>query len=407
MTIKLLHASDIHIGMENYGKLNPVTGLSTRLEDFCQTFDEAVDRAISDKVDLFVLAGDIYKTRDPTPTHQRAFAQRIQRLIAARIPVFLVAGNHDIPLSSSRATSIDVFRTLDLPDVMVARSIEARTITTRSGPLQILALPWVTRSMVLARDEFKNKTIEELNQLMVELASSALRQLAAELDPNVPTIVVGHAHVFGARVGAEKLLTMGTDPQFDAALFNSLPNVDYVALGHIHRHQALQDRNPPIVYAGSINRVDFSEEPETKGFVLAEVERGNARWEFVSVRARPFLTIDARVDGDDPTARVLQAVYRHGEQIRESVVRVRIKGPRAALGQLDDDQLRGQLREAFYLLPFQKEATDEVRQRATGRDFQGKTPLELLQTYLEGKDEPPERREVLLRYGRELMEELA
>jgi DNA repair protein SbcD/Mre11 len=407
MTIRLLHASDIHIGMENYGRLNPATGLSTRLEDFCQTLDEAVDRAIAERLDLVVLAGDIYKTRDPTPTHQREFALRIRRLMAAEIPVFLVAGNHDIPLSSSRATSIDVFRSLELPGVTVVRAIGARTIATKSGPLQLLALPWVTRSSILAREEYKNRSVEELNQLMVELAGDALRQAAAELDPAIPTVVVGHAHVFGARVGAEKLLTMGTDPMFDLALFNGLPNVDYVALGHIHKHQALQESGPPIVYAGSINRVDFSEESEAKGFVLAEVERGACRWEFVPVQARPFLTIDARAEGDDPTGRVLQSIYRHGEKIGRSVVRLRIKGTRAALGQLDDDQLRGQLREAFYLLPFQKEATDEDRLRATGRDLRGKTPLELLETYLEGKDEPPERRETLLQYARQLMEELA
>ena len=407
MAIKLMHAADIHIGMENYGKLNPATGLSTRLEDFCATFDEAVNRAIAERVDLVVLAGDIYKTRDPTPTHQREFAARVRRLIEAQIPVFIVPGNHDIPMSSSRATSVDVFRTLELPGVTVARAIGCWTLQTKSGPIQAIGLPWVTRSQVLAREDYKNKTIEELNRLMVELAAEKLRNLAEELDPAVPAIVVGHAHVFGARVGAERLLQMGIDPVFDAATFSDLPNVDYVALGHIHKHQALQEVSPPIVYAGSINRVDFSEEQEQKGFVLAEVERGSCRWEFVPVKARPFLTIDARAEGDDPTARVLQAVFRHGERIRESVVRLRIKGSRAALGQLDDDQLRGQLKEAFYLLPFQKESTDEDRQRATGRDFQGKTPLELLQIYLEGKDEPADRREVLLRYGRELMEELA
>src|SRR6476469_9152078 len=99
MAIKLLHAADIHIGMENYGKINPATGLSTRLEDFCATFDEAVDRAIAEPVDLVVLAGDIYKTRDPTPTHQREFAARIHRLSAAGVQIMIVAGNHDIPLS--------------------------------------------------------------------------------------------------------------------------------------------------------------------------------------------------------------------------------------------------------------------------------------------------------------------
>ena len=407
MAVKLLHLADIHIGMENYGRINPASGLSTRLEDFCQTLDEAMDFAINASVDLVVVAGDIYKTRDPTPTHQREFAHRIQRLIQAGLPVFIAPGNHDVPLSSSRATSVDVFRTLELPGVIVARAISRWTVSTRSGPVQILALPWVTRSLLLTRDDYKNKTIAELNDELVRLASEKLRELAEGLDPAVPAIVVGHAHVTGVEVGAEKLLTMGIDPYFDLALFRTLPNISYVALGHIHKRQALQDADPPIVYSGSINRVDFSEEKETKGFVVAEIEAGRCTWSFKDVSARPFLTIDARAEGDDPTARVLQAVYRHGERIRESVVRLRIKGPRAALGQLDDDQLRGQLKEAFFLLPFQKESTDEDRQRATGRDFQGKTPLELLQTYLDGKDEPADRREVLLRYGRELMEELA
>src|SRR5712691_9114104 len=121
--IKLVHAADIHIGMENYGRLNPQTGLNTRLEDFCATFDEAIDRAIAEPVDLVVLAGDIYKTRDPTPTHQREFARRVRRLIQADIPVVIVSGNHDIPMSASRATSVDVFRTLELPGVTVMRAI--------------------------------------------------------------------------------------------------------------------------------------------------------------------------------------------------------------------------------------------------------------------------------------------
>ena len=162
MAIKLLHAADIHIGMENYGKLNPSTGLSTRLEDFCATFDEAVDRAIAESVDLVVLAGDIYKTRDPTPTHQREFAARIRRLIRAEIPVFIVPGNHDIPMSTRRATSVDVFRTLELPGVTVARAIGRWTVQTKSGPIQVLALPWLVRSQILAREDYKNKTVEDL-----------------------------------------------------------------------------------------------------------------------------------------------------------------------------------------------------------------------------------------------------
>ena len=106
--LRIAHLADTHIGMENYGRVNPETGLNQRLHDFLASLDQAVEGAIASSVDLVVFAGDIYKTRDPTPTHQREFARRIHRLTAAGIQVMLVAGNHDIPLSAGRATSVVV-----------------------------------------------------------------------------------------------------------------------------------------------------------------------------------------------------------------------------------------------------------------------------------------------------------
>src|ERR671936_2615140 len=97
--LRIAHIADTHIGMENYGRINPETGLNQRLHDFLNSLDQAIDGAIEASVDLVVLAGDIYKTRDPTPTHQREFAARIRRLIGADIPVLIVPGNHDIPMS--------------------------------------------------------------------------------------------------------------------------------------------------------------------------------------------------------------------------------------------------------------------------------------------------------------------
>src|SRR5262249_4927634 len=273
----------------------------------------------------------------PTPTHQREFARRLRRLIEATIPVVMVSGNHDIPLSSSRASSVDIFRTLELPGVTVMRRTGVQVISTKSGPLQVLALPWLTRSQFLAREDYKNKTIEELNQLMIEIAADALKTEAAQLDPAIPSIVVAHAHVLGARIGAERLLAMGTDPVFDASAFD-LPNVSYVALGHIHKHQVLSYGSPKMVYSGSINRVDFSEEDEEKGFVLAEVEAGGeSDFQFVPVDARSFLTIEARAEGEDPTADVLKAIFKAGEGVRDSVVRLRITTTQAAANRLNED----------------------------------------------------------------------
>ena len=78
--IRILHFSDLHLGVENYGHLDPRTGLSTRLGDFLRSFDSVVEFALDEDIHLVVFCGDAYKTRDPNPTFQREFAKRIRRL---------------------------------------------------------------------------------------------------------------------------------------------------------------------------------------------------------------------------------------------------------------------------------------------------------------------------------------
>ena len=63
--MKILHFSDLHIGVENYGRVDPLTGLSTRLIDFLYSLDQVVEHALTEDVDLVLLAGDAYKGRGP------------------------------------------------------------------------------------------------------------------------------------------------------------------------------------------------------------------------------------------------------------------------------------------------------------------------------------------------------
>ncbi len=406
-SLRIAHLADTHIGMENYGKVNSATGLNSRLDDFLRSLDQALDAALAANVDLVVFAGDVYKTRDPTPTHQREFARRIRRVTAAGVPVFISAGNHDIPLSVGRATSVDIFRALEVPDVTVARSLGAHCLQTRSGPVQVLAFPWTLRSMLAALPEYKNRTIAEMNQAVVDLNRERLRELAGGLDPHVPTLVVGHAHLFGARVGAERLLTMGSDPMYDLTTFD-VPGVDYVAMGHIHKHQAMGWSPPPIVYSGSIDRVDFGEEHEDKGWVLVEIpEKGRADWEFKRVDARRFLTIDAKVQGENATEDVVKAIARQADRLADAVVKLRIELPAERLGELRDDDIRAQLRGAFYVAPIERIVQQRARDRwgTASTSIQHAPPLEALTFYLESQKVDPERRELLLRYARALMDE--
>src|SRR5260221_7309908 len=146
--IRMLHFADVHIGMENYGRTEPNTGLSTRVVDFLKRMDEMIDYAKSNGVDVVVFAGDAFKNRQPNPTFQREFAWRIRDLCET-CPTVLLVGNHDLPTTLSRASSIEIYDTLAVPNVLVADKYDVYPIETKSGPLQIATAPYPTRARLL------------------------------------------------------------------------------------------------------------------------------------------------------------------------------------------------------------------------------------------------------------------
>src|SRR5512137_2618895 len=114
--MKIIHFADLHLGVETFGHINPETGLSSRLEDYLKALDRVVDYAMERSVDLVLFCGDAYKSREPSQTQQREFAKRIKRLSAGGIPLFLLIGNHDLPNAIGRATTIEIFDTLSVPN---------------------------------------------------------------------------------------------------------------------------------------------------------------------------------------------------------------------------------------------------------------------------------------------------
>ena len=88
--IRFIHTADVHFGMENYGKIDPETGVHTRLLDFERALNACIDKAIESDVDFFLFSGDAYKTAHPSPTQQRLLLRCLLRLFKANIPVVLV-----------------------------------------------------------------------------------------------------------------------------------------------------------------------------------------------------------------------------------------------------------------------------------------------------------------------------
>jgi exonuclease SbcD len=324
--MKIIHFADLHLGVETYGHINPETGLSSRLEDYIKALDQVVEYAVDNKVDLVLFCGDAYKTREPGQTQQREFAKRIKRLSAAGIPLFLLIGNHDLPNALGRATTIEIFDTLSIPGVTVANRPGIHQIKTRGGTIQIAALPWVRRSTLLTREDTRNLDFNQINERLQQTLTGIIAQLANKLDPSLPSILAAHVWVLNASVGSEKSMSIGQEHML---LLSSvaLPAFDYVALGHIHKRQVL-NQNPPVIYSGSLERLDFGDENDEKGFYLIEVEdsavgRRKVSFDFHPVEARRFfsLTVDIGPLDLDSTSTVLKAIELNQNKISDAVVR--------------------------------------------------------------------------------------
>ena len=407
--MKILHFADLHLGVEAYGHINPQTGLSSRLEDYLQALDRLVDYAINQKIDLVLFCGDAYKTREPSQTQQREFAKRIKRLSEGGVPLFLLIGNHDLPNALGRATTIEIFDTLSVPNVYVANRPGIQKIKTPSGEIQVVALPWVRRSALLSKEDTRNLDFNRINERLQQALTRIIADQAAQLDPSFPAILAAHVWVLNARVGSEKSMSIGQEHML---LLSSVANpaFDYVALGHIHKGQVLNEY-PPVVYSGSLERLDFGDENDDKGFYLVDIEpdKATGQWKstysFHSIAARRFFTLNIDIEDPDPdpTSTVLRKIEDNQNRIRDAIVRVDISIPAAISNKLRDADIHNKIKDAYYLT-IAKDIRREARIRLGKGAMEGITPTDALKAYLEAKY-PPERAKLLLEYGEKLIRE--
>jgi exonuclease SbcD len=396
--IRLLHFADLHVGMENYGRLDPATGVNGRVLDFLHRFDELIDYGLEHEVDLVIFAGDAFKTRNPSPTYQRAFARRIKNLADAGVSVVLLVGNHDLPTMVQRASSVDIFRTLDVPNVTVGWEEGIHRIETRHGPVQVVTVPYPVRQRLLAHEEYGSLSIGQLDGALRDIVASNVQALAAQLDPDLPAVLTAHLSVSGATFGSERSVMIGRDAVvLKSALAD--PAWDYVALGHIHLHQSLNaGAYPPVVYSGSLERIDFGEEGQTKGFCWVELARGETTWEFIEVAARPFVTVRADVrEALNPLMALQQEVAAH--DLQGAVVRLILQLRADQEPLVRDRDVRGLLSDAYFVGGINREVEREARVRLGSLSPEEMTDSELLEKYLETKDTDPERAKTLLEHA--------
>jgi exonuclease SbcD len=353
--IQFFHTADIHFGVENYGTIDPATGIHTRLLDFKKSLDLCIDQAIERKVDFFLFSGDAYKTAHPTPTQQKLLLQCLLRLQQANIPVVIIVGNHDHPLSFGKAHALDVFADLPLAGLHVFSKPEKLLLTTQHGPVQIVGIPWPTRHTLVAREQHRYKTAKEVTTYLAERIGDIIQSFAQELDPAIPAVLAGHLTVSsGVFSGSEKTAVFGTDPVLLPSQLAIYP-FDYVALGHLHRHQNLNPHgHPPVVYAGSIDRVDFGERKETKGFCSVTLDTDKpwgerCTYSFIELATRPFIQIDVHIPSaaTNQTTFITDAIGKF--DINEAIVKIVYHLPHGTQDKVDLAQVSRACARARYV----------------------------------------------------------
>lgn len=412
---KVLHLSDIHMGSGYiHGRLNPETGLNTRFEDFVQTLSFCIDRAINDQVDLVLFGGDAFPDAVPAPYLQQAFAKQFCRLSAANIPTILLVGNHDQHSQGEGGASLSIYRSLGVPNVIVGDTLATYRIETKSGPLQVTTLPWLNRSTLMSKTETDGMSMAQVSEVLLDRLRIALEGEIRQLEPTIPHILLGHLMADAATFGAEKFLAVGKG--FTVPL-NILTRdcFNYVALGHVHKHQVLCE-NPLTIYPGSIERVDFSEEKELKGFVMLEIapkeeeknpivqdslksskttDRQNltsqnlfkTTYEFCPVPARSFCTIEINLcNSTMPQDDLLMAIHR--STIQDAVVRLIYHLRPEQVELIQDTKVRSALSaahsytiQADLVIQLSRSRLPELGVGATI------TPMEALQAYLINRED--------------------
>jgi len=380
--IKILHFADAHIDIATHGKHDPETGLPIRALDFLKALDTIIDHAISEKVDLVIFAGDAYKDRTPSPTFQREWGKRIIRLPQADIPALLLVGNHDISPASGRAHTLQEFDTLQVPKVRVLYKPELLKPADLWGlQLQVLSLPWVFRSSLVAALGLSAVEEDTVHEEIEKRLTTILQARMDELDPALPTVLVGHGSVQGAVYGNERTVMLGKDLVLPGSLVKD-PRLDYTALGHIHKYQDLNPGlHPPVVYAGSIERVDFGEVADDKGFVIAEVEKGNTSYRFVKLYGRAFFDRLVRLSMEDRAMEKILASSPNEAEAENAIFRLVIEYPRELEADIDEPALRQKFASALEFHLVRRPQAEARLRLPADQNIASYSPLELLSTY--------------------------
>ena len=259
--MKILHTSDWHVGRRMRGR--------DRSVEHRAVLDEIVNLASEHRVDLTVVAGDLFDAGSPTPVAEE-IVWRCLLDLAEVAPVVVVAGNHDNPiridavaplLEKNRVTALGAPRSPDQGGLTLIEEAGAR----------VGMLPFVSQRGIVRVEDIMGSDPDQNAGKFEERMRRVLERLTTEMTSDTVNILVGHLTVYGATAGGGEREAHIFGYAVPASVFPG--HLSYVALGHLHRQQRVP--HPGAVwYSGSPMQLDFGEVDDRKGVLVVEANPG-------------------------------------------------------------------------------------------------------------------------------------
>lgn len=314
MPLKVLHTSDWHLGRTLYGR--------KRYEEFEAFLDWLVETIQDNDVDVLLVAGDVFDTTTPSNRAQELYYRFLCRIAGSCCRhVVIIAGNHDSPSFLNAPKTL--LRALDV-HVVGAKTESAEdelvVLSDKSGAVELIvcAVPYLRdRDIRLAEagesiEDKEKKLLEGIRNHYSEVVSLA-EQKRAEQGHDIPIVGMGHLFTAGGKTvdgDGVRELYIGSLAHVTSGIFPD--SLDYVALGHLHVPQKVND-SELIRYCGSPIPMGFGEAKQQKRVCLIkfnsrlasvqevdipkfrQLERVSGDWEAISNRVAELIAADSAV----------------------------------------------------------------------------------------------------------------
>ncbi|WP_127579815.1 exonuclease SbcCD subunit D [Paenibacillus koleovorans] len=261
--MRVLHTADWHLGKLLEGR--------SRLEEQARLLDELAQLVKDERIDLVLLAGDVYDSVNPPSAAELLFYDGIARIAdGGRLPIVTIAGNHDNPerlaasgpLAERQGITLIGLPSSDPVTVDVARTGERAVIA---------ALPYPSESRLreLLTEAFDEET---LRGAYSERVAGLMKHLSRGFRADTINLAMSHLYVLGGyESDSERPIQVGGAYTVDPSVFAC--GAQYTALGHLHRPQEVKGPGR-IRYCGSPLAYSFSEAGQAKSVTVLELAPG-------------------------------------------------------------------------------------------------------------------------------------